>query len=65
MNALATVASGELYGSGCMEDSRRVILLPYHIDSQSCLSVILILMEDQICLLPVSFYSRREVEGAF
>lgn len=34
-------------------------------ESQSCLFVIMILREDQICLLPISFYGRCDVEGTF
>lgn len=42
-----------------------VKFFPYHTEPQSCLFVIMILREDQICLLPISFYSRCEVEGTF
>lgn len=65
MSPLETKASGKCTSSSCVEDSRQLSFSSYHAESQSCLFVIMILREDQICLLPISFYSRCDVEGTF
>lgn len=62
MNALETMVSGKCTGSSCLEDNRLILLLPpYHTDSQPCLFIITILMEDQICPILLPSYSGREV----